>query len=252
MTDSVPAATARIAVITGGSRGIGEAIALQLARAGNHIVIVDRTGRDDSSVARAIRHLGRQCHHMSCDIASPEAVESLGDRVRREVGSVSILVNNAGVTRDNIFLRLSAEDWDTVLSTNLRGTFLMTKTFARDMMKQRFGRIVNITSVVGLTGNRGQANYAASKAGIIGFTKSVAKELAERGITVNAVAPGYIETAMTAVLPESVKTALVERIPMSGLGRPEDVAHAVAFLASDEARYITGQVLAVDGGMVMS
>jgi 3-oxoacyl-[acyl-carrier protein] reductase len=242
----------RIALVTGGSRGIGEAISMRLAQGGCDLVLVDRTGADDGPAVRSIRELGRRCLHIACDISNPGEVDALATRVAAEMGSVSILVNNAGITRDNLFIRIQPEDWDAVLGINLRGAFLCTKAFARGMMNERWGRILNITSVVGLTGNKGQANYAASKAGMIGLTKSVAKELAERGITVNAVAPGFIETAMTTVLSEAVRTAMLERIPVRAFGSPEDVAHAVAFLVSEEARYITGQVLAVDGGMTMS
>jgi 3-oxoacyl-[acyl-carrier protein] reductase len=242
----------RIALVTGGSRGIGRAISLRLAQEGADLVLVDRTGADDGPTVTEIRALGRRCHHLAASIADPEQVEAMAARVASEMGAVAILVNNAGITRDNLFLRMNVEDWDAVLGTNLRGAFLCTKVFARGMLKERWGRIINITSVVGLTGNKGQANYASAKAGMIGLTKSVAKEVAERGITVNAVAPGFIETEMTDALPEGVKQSLLERIPLRQLGRTEDVAHAVAFLASEEARYITGQVLAVDGGMSMS
>lgn len=246
------ALTGRIALVTGGSRGIGRAIALRLARDGADLVLVDRTGTDDGPTVTEIRDMGRRCLHVGASVADPEHVEAMAARVTAEMGVVTILINNAGITRDNLFLRMSAEDWDAVLATNLRGAFLCTKAFARGMLKERWGRIINVTSVVGLTGNKGQANYASAKAGMIGLTKSVAKELAERGITVNAVAPGFIETAMTEALPGGVKQSLLERIPLRSLGQTEDVAHAVAFLASEEARYITGQVLAVDGGMSMS
>jgi 3-oxoacyl-[acyl-carrier protein] reductase len=242
----------RIALVTGGSRGIGRGIALRLAKDGADLVLVDRTGTDDSPTVTEIRAMGRRCLHVATSIADPEQVDAMTARVNAEMGVVTILVNNAGITRDNLFLRMSVEDWDAVLGTNLRGAFLCTKALARGMLKERWGRIINVTSVVGLTGNKGQANYASAKAGMIGLTKSVAKELAERGITVNAVAPGFIETAMTDSLAEGVKQSLLERIPLRSLGQTEDVAHAVAFLASEEARYITGQVLAVDGGMSMS
>ncbi|MBD3162263.1 MAG: 3-oxoacyl-[acyl-carrier-protein] reductase [Candidatus Eisenbacteria bacterium] len=243
---------ARIALGTGGSRGIGRGIALRLARDGNDLVLVDRSGEDDGPAVREILALGRRCLHVRCDVSEPEQVEALAGRVTEEMGPVQILVNNAGVTRDNLVLRMRPEEWDTVLGINLRGAFLCTKGFARGMMKARWGRIINVTSVVGLTGNKGQANYTAAKAGLIGFTKSVAKELAERGITVNAVAPGFIETSMTEALPQEAQEALRGNIPLRYFGQPEDVAHAVSYLASDEARYVTGQVLAVDGGMSMS
>ncbi len=242
----------RLALVTGGSRGIGAAVARRLARDGCDLVLVDRTGEDDGPVVQEIRGMGRRCLHVACDVSVPEEVEAMASRVGSEMGVVQILVNNAGITRDNLMIRLSAEDWDSVLAINLRGTFLCTKSFSRGMMKERWGRIVNVTSVVGLTGNRGQANYAASKAGVVGFTKSVARELADRGITANAVAPGYIETAMTGSLPEAVQSSLMDRIPAKCFGHPEDVAHAVSYLVSEGARYVTGQILSVDGGMSMS
>jgi 3-oxoacyl-[acyl-carrier protein] reductase len=243
----------RVALVTGGARGIGRAISLRLARAGADIVIADVIPEGaDCETVREVRALGRKCLYVACDVSNADAVEAMAATVAGEMGTVQILVNNAGITKDNLLIRMQPAEWDAVLGVNLRGTFLCTKGFARGMMKERWGRIVSIASVVGLTGNRGQANYAASKAGIIGFTMSVAKELAERGITVNAVAPGYIETPMTASLPDEVKAAFLERIPVRSLGLPEDVANAVGYLASDEARYITGQVLSVDGGMSMS
>ncbi len=243
----------RLALVTGGARGIGRAISLRLARAGADIVVADviPDGADCETV-REVRALGRKCLYVACDVSKADSVDAMVATVTGEMGTVQILVNNAGITKDNLLIRMQPAEWDAVLGVNLRGTFLCTKGFARGMMKERWGRIVSIASVVGLTGNRGQANYAASKAGIIGFTMSVAKELAERGITVNAVAPGYIETPMTASLPDEVKAAFLERIPVRSLGVPEDVANAVGYLASEEARYITGQVLSVDGGMSMS
>lgn len=242
----------RTALVTGGSRGIGRAIALRLAADGADLVLVDRTGADDGPTVQEIRAKNRKCIHIACDVSDPDQVDQMVARAIEEIGPISILVNNAGITRDNLFIRMKPSDWDAVLGVNLRGAFLCTKAVARGMMKARWGRIINITSVVGMTGNKGQANYASAKAGLIGFTKSVAKELAERGITANAVAPGFIETAMTEVLTEEVKESLLDRIPLRLFGASDDVAHAVAYLASDEARYVTGQVLAVDGGMSMS
>jgi len=195
--------------------------------------------------------MGRRCQHFQCDISDAAAVKELPARVTGDLGTVSILVNNAGLTRDNLFLRLDDEDWDAVLSVNLKGAFHCAKAFARTMLKARWGRIVNVTSVVGQMGNKGQSNYAASKAGLIGLTYSLARELAERNVTVNAVAPGFITTDMTGELGDSVKSALLAQIPVGRFGEPEDVAGAISFLASDGAGYITGQVVRVDGGMLM-
>lgn len=241
----------RLALVTGGSKGIGRAIALALARGGADVVLVDRSGSPDGPTVEEVRALGVRCHHFRCDVSSSEEVQALAQSVTSEVGPVSILVNNAGITRDNLFLRLDDDDWDRVLGINLKGAFHCAKAFSRGMLKSRWGRIINITSVVGQMGNKGQSNYAASKAGLIGLTCSLARELAERNITVNAVAPGFVRTEMTSALPESVQTEMMRQIPVGRFAEPEDVGGAVSFLASDDARYITGQVLRVDGGMLM-
>lgn len=241
--------TGEIALVTGGSRGIGRSIAESLASAGARVVVVARNAAGAEEAAAALPgagHLG-----LACDVANGETVTEVVARVTEEMGAISILVNNAGVTRDNLLLRMKEEDWDGVMSVNLRGAFNTVKAVTKGMMKRRGGVILNITSVVGLTGNAGQANYAASKAGLVGFTKSVAKELASRGIRCNAIAPGYIRTDMTSELGDAQTEALQASIPMGRLGEPEDVAEVVRFLAGPSARYITGQVLAVDGGMVM-
>ena len=241
----------QVAVVTGAGRGIGRAIALRFAAEGADIVCVSRTAENSEKVASEVRALGRKAWSQAVDVADPKAVAAAGEIIFRETGRVDILVNNAGVTRDGLLMRMSEEDWDTVLNTNLKGAFRFTKAFARGFIRQRAGRIINISSIIGLIGNAGQCNYGASKAGLIGFTKSAARELASRGITVNAVAPGFIETDMTAGLSEELRTELLKKIPLNGLGQPEDIAAAALFLASPAARYITGQVLAVDGGMVM-
>ncbi len=241
----------QVAVVTGAGRGIGRAIALKFAAEGADVVCVSRTQENSEKVAAEVRALGRKAWALAVDVADPVAVAAAAERILTEAGKVDILVNNAGVTRDGLLMRMSEQDWDTVLDTNLKGAFSFTKAFTRSFIKQRSGRIINISSVIGLIGNAGQCNYAASKAGLIGFTKSVARELASRGITVNAVAPGFIETDMTAVLKEELKTELVKQIPLNSLGQAEDIANATLFLAGSGARYITGQVLAVDGGMVM-
>ncbi|TMQ57349.1 MAG: 3-oxoacyl-[acyl-carrier-protein] reductase [Candidatus Eisenbacteria bacterium] len=241
----------RVAVVTGGGKGIGRAVASRLACGGAKVVI---SGRDEAALQSAcagIRSAGGEAVGVVADVAKPEDAEALCQRTLDAFGRADILVNNAGITRDNLIVRMSEEDWDQVVDTNLKGTFLCIRAFTRPMMKQRYGRIVNVSSVVGLMGNAGQANYVAAKAGIVGLTKAVAKELASRHITVNAVAPGFIETAMTSALSEKVRDALKEQIPLGRLGAPEDVAHAVAFLCSEEAGYVTGQVLTVDGGMRM-
>ncbi len=241
----------QVAVITGAGRGIGRAIALRFAQAGADVVCVSRTAENAEKVATEVRATGRKAWAHAVDVADSAAVAAAGEKILAEAGHVNILVNNAGVTRDGLLMRMSDEDWDTVLNTNLKGAFSFTKAFSRSFLKQRSGCIINIASVIGLIGNAGQCNYAASKAALIGFTKSIARELASRGVTVNALAPGFIETDMTAELKEDMKAELMKRIPLNCLGKPEDIAEAALFLASPGARYITGQVLTVDGGMVM-
>ena len=238
----------RTAFVTGSTRGIGLAVAQALHRAGASVAIV---GRDLSRAQAGAAALGGRAAGVACDVAKESEVVTAITAAESALGPIDVLVNNAGLTRDNLLLRLTTADWDTVLAANLTGAFFTTRIVIKGMMKRRWGRIVNITSVVGLTGNQGQANYAASKAGLIGFTKSVAREYASRGILANCVAPGFIETDMTAALPEQARATLLKDIALGRLGRPEDVAGAVLFLASDLATYVTGQVLVVDGGMVI-
>lgn len=239
----------QVAVVTGGSRGIGLAIAESLAAAGARVAVLARNGDRAREAAASLPGDGHAGY--SCDVADGEAVKATVDEITGGLGVIDILVNNAGVTRDNILLRMSDEEWDQVMAVNLKGAFHMTRAVYRGMMKRRSGSIVNVSSVVGLMGNAGQANYSASKAGLLGFTRSVARELASRGVRCNAIAPGYIRTDMTAELSEEHTRALQEGIPMQRLGEPEDISGVVRFLAGPSARYITGQVLAVDGGMVM-
>jgi 3-oxoacyl-[acyl-carrier protein] reductase len=241
----------QIAVVTGAGRGIGRAIALKFASEGADVVCVSRTAENSEKVAGEVRALGRKAWAFAVDVSDAASVNAAAEKILTDCGKVDILVNNAGVTRDGLLMRMSDADWDTVLNTNLKGAFLVTKAFTRSFVKQRSGRIINVASIIGLIGNAGQANYAASKAGLIGFTQSVAKELGSRGITVNALAPGFIETDMTAALSAELKAELLKRIPLNSLGQPEDIAHAALYLASAGARYVTGQVLTVDGGMVM-
>ncbi|HEY0455563.1 MAG TPA: 3-oxoacyl-[acyl-carrier-protein] reductase [Verrucomicrobiae bacterium] len=243
--------TNQVAVVTGAGRGIGRAIALKLASAGADIACVSRTQENSEKVANEVRALGRKAWALAADVADSKAVIEAAERILTEAGRIDILVNNAGVTRDGLLMRMSELDWDVVLNTNLKGAFSFTKAFSRSFIKQRSGRIINISSVIGLIGNAGQCNYAASKAGLIGFTKSIARELASRNITVNAIAPGFIETDMTAALDEKMKAEISQKIPLNYIGKAEDIAEAALFLASPAARYITGQVLTVDGGMVM-
>ncbi|MFH0801194.1 MAG: 3-oxoacyl-[acyl-carrier-protein] reductase [bacterium] len=242
----------KVALVTGAARGIGRAIALELARSGASVAVVDIDEQAAAAVSGELASLGVRANAYRCDVSDLAAVEKMVEEVLRDFGRIDILVNNAGITRDTLLLRMKEEEWDLVLRVNLKSAFNCTKAVSRHMLKQRSGRIVNISSVVGLMGNAGQANYAASKAGLIGFTKSVAKELASRGITVNAVAPGFIKTEMTDSLSDEAKTRLANQIPLGSLGMPEDVAAVVTFLASEKARYLTGQVVHVDGGMVMS
>jgi 3-oxoacyl-[acyl-carrier protein] reductase len=241
----------QIAVVTGAGRGIGQGIARAFAAEGADVVCVSRTAANAEKVAREVESLGRRAWALAVDVADAAAVRSAADRILQECGRVDILVNNAGVTRDTLLMRMTDEDWDQVLDTNLKGAFLWIRALARALVKQRSGRILNISSILGLIGNAGQCNYTASKAGLIGLTKSVARELGSRGITANAIAPGFIETDMTAVLPEAMRQELLGRIPLARLGQVEDVAAAAVFLAGPGARYITGQVLVVDGGLAM-
>jgi 3-oxoacyl-[acyl-carrier protein] reductase len=240
--------TGKVAMVTGGSRGIGYAISERLCAAGAAVAVINQ-----SRALEAAAELCGEGHAIGvrADISSPEEVENALAQVEEQLGPVDILVNNAGITRDGLLVRMSEADWDAVLDTNLKGAFLVTRLVSRGMIQRRWGRIINITSVVGITGNRGQANYAASKAGMIGFTKAVARELASRNVLVNAVAPGFIETDLTKGLTEPARKALAERIALGRLGATDDVASAVLFLASDLADYITGQVLAIDGGLAI-
>lgn len=244
--------TGKTALVTGGSRGIGRAIALALASEGAN-VIINYTSNEESAakVVEEIENLNVKALAVKANVSNVEEINEMVDKIEETFGGVDILVNNAGVTRDNLFIRMKEEDWDQVMDINLKGVFLCSKAVVRKMIKQKYGRIINLSSVVGVVGNPGQANYCASKAGVIGFTKSLAKEIAGKNITVNAIAPGFIETDMTKVLPENVKESMLEVIPMKKYGKPEDIANLVVFLSSQDANYITGQVINVDGGMAM-
>lgn len=241
----------RTALVTGASQGIGRACALALAKAGARVALAARNEAKLAEVAAEIAAAGGTAHTFTIDVASEDSIKAGAKAAIAHFGSIEILVNNAGITHDTLLLRMKRADWDSVIQTNLTGVFLMTQALLSPMLKARWGRILNITSIVGQTGQAGQANYAASKAGLIGFTKAMARELASRGVTVNAVAPGYIETAMTAVLDDKQREFMLTQIPLARPGTEQDVAHAVRFLASDEAAYITGHVLDVNGGMYM-
>ncbi len=240
----------KVTIVTGGGQGIGRAIALTLARHGAAVAVVDVNLEQAEQAAQVIRGLAVESLALKVDVADHAAAQSAVKTVIEKLGRVDLLVNNAGITRDNLLLRMKPEDFDLVLSINLKGTYNFTSAVLPGMLKQRSGRIVNVASVMGLVGNAGQANYSASKAGVIGLTRSTAKEVASRGITVNAVAPGFIETAMTQKLPEAARAEILKRVPLGNVGQPEDVANGVLFLASDLARYITGHVLVIDGGMI--
>ncbi len=241
----------RIALVTGASQGIGEAIARQLARQGALVICAARTEAKLQAVAEAIRAEGGQADVVVMDLSSTESVKAAVAETLSRHGALHVLVNNAGITRDKLIIQMKEEDWDAVIDTNLKGAYTAIQAATKPMMKQRWGRIVNIASVVGQMGNAGQANYVAAKAGLIGLTKSVARELASRNVTANAVTPGYIETEMTAGLPEDVKAGFTQQIPLGRMGRPADIAAAVGFLVSEEAGYMTGQILSVNGGMLM-
>ena len=241
----------KVALVTGAARGIGRVIALDFADRGADVAVVDISLAEAEAVASEIRNMGRRSVALSGSVDNAAEVEAFVAKTSAELGRIDILVNNAGITRDTLLLRMKEEEWDSVLNVNLKGAFLCTKTVAKLMIKQRYGRIVNISSVVGLMGNAGQVNYSASKAGLLGLTKSVARELASRNVTVNAIAPGFITTSMTEGLSEKVKKELITQFPLGRLGSPEDIANTAAFLVSDAASYITGQTIAVDGGMVM-
>ncbi|WP_404331474.1 3-oxoacyl-[acyl-carrier-protein] reductase [Mesobacillus maritimus] len=242
----------KVALVTGASRGIGREIALELAREGANVAI-NYAGSEAKAleVAEEIRTMGREAITIQADVSSSESVESMVKQTIEAFGKLDILVNNAGITKDNLLMRMKEADWDDVININLKGVFLCTKAVTRQMMKQRRGRIINISSIVGVSGNAGQANYVAAKSGVIGLTKTTAKELATRGITVNAIAPGFITTDMTDKLNDETKNEMLKQIPLARLGEPTDIAKTVLFLASDDSRYMTGQTLHVDGGMVM-
>jgi 3-oxoacyl-[acyl-carrier protein] reductase len=241
----------RVALVTGAAQGIGKAVALLLALNGADVVVSDINLEKAEETAKEIQAIGRKAMAIKVDVANSDQVERMVETILQQFGQIDILINNAGITRDKLILRMTEEEWDAVLNINLKGTFNCTKAVVRYMSKQRWGKIVSIASVVGEMGNAGQANYAASKAGVIGFTKTIAREFAQRGINVNAIAPGYIETPMTEALPEKAKEELKRMIPMERLGKPEDVAEAVLFLVSEASSYITGQVLNVNGGIYM-
>ena len=242
----------KIAIVTGASQGIGKIIAFELAKSGAHVVCISRNKKAIESIVDEITQNNGKASSFPCDISDSDAFMKIILEIIEKNDKIDILVNNAGITRDSILVRMSNEDWDDVINTNLKGAFSCTKAVMRYMIKNKFGRIINITSIVGLTGNAGQANYAASKAGLIGMTKSIAKEVASRGITANCIAPGWIETSMTDILNEEVKNKLLSQIPMGKIGSPDDIANTVIFLASDEAGYITGQTITVDGGRIIN
>lgn len=242
----------RVALVTGGGRGIGRAIAIRLAKEGAKVAISYRSNEEEAEKAAGlVREVGGECEIFKGDVAAQKDVEALIKGVGEAFGNIDILVNNAGVTKDNIMLRMKEDEFDSVVQTNLKGTYLCTKAVLRGMVRARWGRIINVSSVVGIVGNAGQANYAASKAGIIGLTKSVAREVAPRGITANVVAPGYVETELTGGLPDEVKDQIRSQIPTGRIGEPEEIAEVVAFVAGEGASYVTGQTITVDGGMVM-
>eukprot|EP00386_Alphamonas_edax_P005937 GDKI01019349.1.p1 GENE.GDKI01019349.1~~GDKI01019349.1.p1 ORF type:complete len:331 (-),score=73.86 GDKI01019349.1:256-1173(-) len=243
--------TPRVALVTGAARGIGKAIALRLLETGvNHVIIADMNGEQAEETATEFRNMGYSASSQAVDVSNAKSCKEMAERILKEHKKVDILINNAGITRDNLFIRMSEKEWDSVINVNLNSAFYVTKPLINAMMKQKWGRIVNLSSVVGIGGNAGQANYSASKAGLVGFSKSLAKEMAQRGITVNAVAPGFIATAMTDKLSDDVKESINKQVPMGRQGTAEEVADLVAFLSSEQARYITGKVIPIEGGMM--
>ena len=242
----------KIALVTGGTRGIGREIALRLAKEGANLAITYTSKEEQAlDVVNEIKNHGVNAIAVKANVINNDDVLNMVKTVEEELGTIDILVNNAGITKDNLIIRMTEEDWDSVIDVNLKGVFLSTKAVARAMMKKRYGKIINISSVVGVNGNAGQGNYSASKAGVIGFTKSMAKELASRGVRVNAIAPGFIETDMTNILKEEIKNEMIKSIPLNSFGKPKDIANLVVFLAGEESDYITGQVIKVDGGMTI-